>query len=514
MITPSGPAVMPATAAHRMRRWLWCVVWLLALSSKLAAQRHSVHGFVYDSIAREPLAGATVQVMLLAGDSERPIRRSAVTDSSGRYDIADVPGGTFVIGFFHPKLDSLGIEAPVVKANTARSERDIDMAVPSARSVVAASCGPNAVRDSSGFVAGYVLRPETRAPRDSARVLARWSEIVIDESGARAATREALATTTSTGWFGICGVPQGALVLLRVVANADTGSYVELELPDHGILLRPLFLGSQPVARVAEAGMGEPVTVPPPGRSIDAPRGTTPTGRIVGSVHASSGEPLPHAVVRLWGTAYSATSNEQGEFAIVDLPSGTHTLEARSIGYVPSRVAVDVFSTAPARVDLTLSDFPTVIDTVRVMALRPRLAAMAGSFEYRRQLGFGTFLDADQIERRMPHDFTDLLRGTRGVMVSTSGVASATVEMQGNSPNSSCEPLLVIDGQRVPLAGMNINVLVPAGIVRALEIYPRRMEAPPEYQTVDCGSIVVWTGPRGWLAKRPRGQTSRPRQER
>ncbi|MEP7348070.1 MAG: Plug domain-containing protein, partial [Gemmatimonadaceae bacterium] len=170
--------------------------------------------------------------------------------------------------------------------------------------------------------------------------------------------------------------------------------------------------------------------------------------------------------------------------------------------FVPSRVAVDLFAQQPMHTDVSLTDFPTEIDTVRVLAMRPRLATSPGSFEHRRRLGYGTFLDAEQIERRAPQQFSDLLRSTRGVQVSADGVSSSRILMEGNGPNALCEPLLVLDGQRVPLNGMNINDLIPSHIVRAVEIYPRRMEAPPEFQTIECGTIVVWTGARGWLAKR------------
>ena len=162
--------------------------------------------------------------------------------------------------------------------------------------------------------------------------------------------------------------------------------------------------------------------------------------------------------------------------------------------------------------DVSMTDFPTEIDTVRVLAMRPRLATSAGSFEHRRRLGFGTFLDAEQIERRGPMEFSDLLRSTRGVQIATNGASAVQILMEGNGPNDLCEPLLILDGQRIPLNGMSINDLIPSHIVRAVEIYPRRMEAPPEFQTIECGTIVVWTGARGWLAKRtknapPKGKT-------
>ncbi|MFN8581709.1 MAG: carboxypeptidase regulatory-like domain-containing protein [Gemmatimonadaceae bacterium] len=451
----------------------------------------------------------------LDAGADQATRRSATTDSTGRYEIPDVPEGEFVIGFFHPKLDSLGIEAPIIRSTMPRrGTRGIDLAVPSALSVIATSCGRRAATDSLGFVAGYVLHPDG-APRDGASVLAKWSEIVIDRGGARASTRQATATTSVTGWFGLCGIPHGALVLVQVTTSADTGSFVEIEVPEEGVLTRTIYLGSDPIARdtrdetgrdtsgvVTDSIAAERVVVAP----TPAPGGLLPRGshvRLNGVVSTAFGEPIAGARVRIWGSTYTTTTNSEGVYALADVPAGTHTLEVRKIGYVPSRTAVDVLSgDSPTRADVAISEFPTVIDTVRVMATRPHSALSAGSFEYRRRLGFGTFLDADQIERRLPQQFTDLIRNTRGVLLSTNGTSSATVAMEGNSLGVACEPLIVLDGQRVPLEGMNINELIPAAIVRAVEIYPRRMEAPPEYQTADCGSIVVWTGPRGWLAKR------------
>lgn len=478
-----------------------------------------VRGFVYDSIARTPLSGAVVQVMRLGADVEHAARRTSTTDSVGRYEVPDVPDGQFVVGFFHPKLDSLGIEAPVVRGTMpVRGARNVDLAVPSARTVVASSCGTRAAWDSLGLVAGYVLHPAHLGPRDDATVRARWSEIVIDKDGARASTREAYTITATSGWFGLCGIPHGALVLVRVTSQADTGSFIEIEVPDDGILVRSLYLGSEPIMhdRTDDAGRDtSAAATDSTASSSNAPappritRSPSPRVRINGVITTTFGEPVANARVRIWGGQYATVTNEEGAYALSDVPAGTHTLEVRKIGFVPSRLAVDVLGDSePTRVDVSISDFPTVIDTVRVMAMRPR-ALSAGSFEYRRQLGFGTFLDAEQIERRLPQQFTDLIRSTRGVLLSSNGTSSATVQMEGNSPGVACEPLLVLDGQRVPLMGMNINELIPAAIVRAVEIYPRRMEAPPEYQTADCGSIVVWTGARGWLAKRTKGSAKR-----
>src|SRR5688500_18555648 len=86
---------------------------------------NTVSGVVHDSIARRPLAGATVQ--LVATDSIGRFGRTTVSDSLGRFSIADVPEGRYRLGFFHAKLDSLGVDAPLREVYVDRPLR-VDLA--------------------------------------------------------------------------------------------------------------------------------------------------------------------------------------------------------------------------------------------------------------------------------------------------------------------------------------------------------------------------------------------------
>src|SRR5512138_941129 len=71
----------------------------------------TVSGVVRDSIANSPLADATVQ--LIASDDPARFERTTTSDSLGRFILRDVPLGRYMLGFFHPVLDSLGVEAPL-----------------------------------------------------------------------------------------------------------------------------------------------------------------------------------------------------------------------------------------------------------------------------------------------------------------------------------------------------------------------------------------------------------------
>src|SRR5438552_2559346 len=68
----------------------------------------TITGVVHDSIGRRPLADATVQ--LVGADRGRRFGRSTISDSLGRFQLDSVTAGRYSLGFFHPVLESLGID--------------------------------------------------------------------------------------------------------------------------------------------------------------------------------------------------------------------------------------------------------------------------------------------------------------------------------------------------------------------------------------------------------------------
>ncbi|MBC7896106.1 MAG: carboxypeptidase regulatory-like domain-containing protein, partial [Cytophagaceae bacterium] len=434
-----------------------------------------------------PLRGAHVQLLPL-DPGGRGERRTTDTDSAGRYVIDGVAAGRYLTGFFHPRLDSLGLDPPSQRVDVrAVSEQELDFAVPSPATVIASWCGREAARDA-GVILGYVRDVASTSLLEGATVAARWSAITLGAGGARAGVQETTTRTNATGWFGLCGVPRGAVLLMHAVSDPDSSALLELDVPEHGLLLRDITLQ----------------------RRATAP---TVTPVVTGSVRDASGQPLAGARVRLWGSSIETRTDGDGEFRFGTRNAGTQLVDARMIGFVPTRRVVDVSPTAGARVELTLADFPLEIDTVRVLAARARRPGSLAGFEHRRRLGHGTFLDPDQVEIRRPLVFTDLLRGMPGVDIRTVDMMTRAIQMRGVN-GTACTPALVVDGMRLPLVEMNIDDVIPADLVKALEVYPRRIQAPPEYQTMDCGSVVVWTGVRGWLARqlkdRPPARPHRP----
>ncbi|HMA21697.1 MAG TPA: carboxypeptidase regulatory-like domain-containing protein, partial [Gemmatimonadaceae bacterium] len=313
----------------------------------------SVGGVVHDSIARAPLANAMVQ--LVARDDPAFVR-TAISDSLGGYLITDVPVGHYTLGFLHPLLDSLGVDAPLRAIDVAnfRPVR-IDLAVPSPARLRRAICGAQPTGDSGAVIIGVVRRAGDESGAPQASVTGEWLEFTLARTGFARSIGRRSATTADNGWFALCNVPAGGNVALVASKGADSTGLIEVQVPSDGFLRRDLYLGEgESISSAAEA----------------SPDTTRPTRRIhVGNVRLSgtvlsalADRPVANALVFITDGPQTRT-NDRGEWTISNAPGGTRTLEVRALGFYPSRSNVNVVSSAPP-IRVTLSTLKAVLDTV------------------------------------------------------------------------------------------------------------------------------------------------------
>ena len=84
------------------------------------------------------------------------------------------------------------------------------------------------------------------------------------------------------------------------------------------------------------------------------------SGRIVGRVtDAVTGGPVPGVQVTVSGTRLGAMADTNGRYVIADVPAGTYTVEARSIGYAPTKRENVVVEAGDVIVDFTME--PSVV---------------------------------------------------------------------------------------------------------------------------------------------------------
>lgn len=419
----------------------------------------SLSGVVYDSLAKGALGGAIVQVV--PDDSAGSFRASMTSDSAGRFSIADVPAGRYLVGFLHPLIDSLGIEPPLKSVQVASQNVAVALATPSAGTMRAAVCG-RAARD--GALTGTVRTARSGQPVKDAMVDIYWVDMVLTGGQAVPQRRLKQARTESDGTFAVCGLPSPGAVSIVASGGGDSTEALEVDIPASGFLR-------------AELG-------------VTSRADSTITRRLRGVVvDAASGRPISGAILRV-GPAAHARTGETGEFTL-EAPVGTHMLDVRGISYYPARRIVNVTDDmAPMRIALTT--FKVVLDAVTVTAMSGR-GGLAGFAERKRSSGTGRFLTAADIARVPVTETSEIFKNEPGVSLSPDRITL-------RSPFGECAPQLFVNGHYIPGMGdppvMSRNdldmVARPQDII-AIEIY--KDMAPPQFSRglSGCGSIVIWT---------------------
>lgn len=452
-------------------RPLLCVMLLARLAAAQASDTTRrppgvpVSGIVHDSIARRPLGGAIVQ--LVAADSLTRAIGTTVSDSLGRFTLADVPAGRYMLGFFHPMLDSLGLEPTVREVRVdGRGPVHADLAIPSAARLRAAICGAPSGPDLAAVVVGVVRDARTRAPDAGATVTVEWLEISFSvPEGIGRHIEHLVATTAENGWFAMCNVPTAGTMWLMANRGADSTGLIDVHIPAEGFLRRELYLGSTPVGDERLSGV---------------------------VVAAVGGKPLGESQVGIVDGPQTR-ANDRGEWTLVGAPVGTRMLEVRAVGYYPERRAVDVVAGAPP-ILTELSTMKAVLDTVRITATRldPKLRG----FEERRRGGLGHYVTPEDVARRNPIVTSDLFHTIPGMYVERSPhSANGNQIMMRGMFDARCAPAIYLDGQYMSiLTADDIDSWVAPDEIAGLEVYSAGM-APAQFQVGlgNCGSIVIWS---------------------
>ena len=462
-----NPFIMPP-------RRLPCILLALLLPASTLAAQASVIGTVTDSVGHHPVAGALVQLA-----TSGSFVKSTTTDSLGTYRITDVPAGTYLIGFFHPTLDSLGIDLSPKQVTVAASgEQRINLAIPPAQRIVAQLCRGTTDRDSTGLLVGHVRDADTRQPR-SGTVTVLWMELTIGQGGVRRNRQQIPIKTDNLGWFAMCGLPSDAVLQASAQAGDEESGAVELQVPAGGLLLRD-FLVSRADSLVPVYDDSSQVK-----GVLPLPMLRRGSARVSGVVHNDKGKPVANAQVSVPGTGVDGRTEESGTFQLGGLPSGTQTVEVRAIGFEPKRVSVDLTREHLTTVDVVLDRPVQTLDAVKVYGKGN--SAMA-EFQRRLKAGWGHFLTPGDIARRGAFQASDLFRTIPGVRVAPGRGFGSTILVRG------CRPTVYLNGMRMDdEAASDIDMLVTPSELTAVEVYTAASR-PAEFFGNSCGSVVLWAG--------------------
>jgi hypothetical protein len=460
----------------------------------------TVAGYVHDSISRNPLSEAIVQ--LVSADGNLTFGRTVMSDPLGRFVFSEVPDGSYMLGFFHPVLDSLGVE-PVVRAVKLEGQQGlrVDLATPSTVRLRNKICGEQS-KDKAAFAVGFVRDAKTGAPVGGATVTGEWLELSFRRNGVVRHVPHVVATTAPNGWFAMCNLPMGGTMTLIANLGTDSTDAIEVQVPKEGFLRHEMFLG-RAMTNTVVAPQTSAQTA-----SAKTRRVHYGDGRLSGVVYAyTDGRPIAGAIVNIIDGPETRTDAD-GRWSIGDAPVGTRMIEIHALGYYPDRRFVNVVNHAPP-VRVALSTLQSVLDTVRIKSNRLSNIDRSG-FADRARTGVGRYVTQKDIAKRPATFASDIFRSIHGIRIGFATDTLATdmaiaVDPQDMTTTDKrllmrgidgdwCAPAIYLDGLHMPqFSAEDLDGWLYPKEIAGIEIYSEAT-VPNEFQKsrTGCGSIVIW----------------------
>ena len=180
-----------------------------------------------------------------------------------------------------------------------------------------------------------------------------------------------------------------------------------------------------------------------------------------------------------WLRIRATVTNDSGQFTLRGLVEvlGSRTLEVHALGWEPVTMPVDLAQREPRQVTVPLEVKTAVLRAVIVTATLNAGLQRVG-FNSRKHMGMGRFLDPDDIEKRNPFEFVDLMAGMPGV-VRRPGPYGEDY-LAGTRGMGSCVRYVVDGAPYQEMTRGDINTFVRADDIGAVEVYEPN-ESPAQY---------------------------------
>jgi hypothetical protein len=441
----------------------------------------SIVGVVFDSLRGGTLDGAIVQ-LITPGKPPREV----FTKKDGAYGFDAVPPGTYTLQMLHASLDTLGFRITSLPfAVAAGQAHRVDLAVPTAKSLVPRLCTPAKLARGPSAIVGFVRDPDTGLPVPDATV--QLDASVKDAFGLTRIPLIFNSTTDARGQFRICGLPL-AIAGKVIASKAGIASgEVPVEIKENHLLVLKgvsFSLSNKAVTMVGDSGKTFQIL--------------TGNARLTGKVINDRGEPLADARVAVVNTMASTKTDARGMFSLDSLPAGSVTVRMTKIGYGITDRAVDVVSSGPPTMaTLTMDKFAQLLPPVKTTADRHEQGLQTIGYLARSKSNIGGVQKHGDELNQTAARVTDMLREIPGLHISRVD----TGDSQDNQINTTTAGLrsdcinIFIDRAPFNDTAGELDREMQADIIEAIEYYDVA-SIPGDWfgrAHSGCALLLLWT---------------------
>ena len=233
----------------------------------------------------------------------------------------------------------------------------------------------------------------------------------------------------------------------------------------------------------------------------------------------ATGRPLSGVEILVEGSDRSTVSNKSGEYSFKRVPRGFQVVLFRAVGFRAVRLQAELGEGGVTQLDAKLVPFAIRLDSLVATGESKRPRGMGReAFEERRSMGFGQFIDSQELRRSEDRQLSDLLRGHNGIVIAQNRFAlSARTgcymqilydEQSLYSPASYLPPVPTAPATpggatsrftraARPMAAptpLDINTIQVSDL-DAVEIYRSLADTPLQFggAAAGCGTVVLWS---------------------
>ena len=275
------------------------------------------------------------------------------------------------------------------------------------------------------------------------------------------------------------------------VLSGTPGATLELSIRASGFRE---FKGSVVLAR--RGAVSKDFTITSEGAALPE---MNPSDRLLrGRVTDTEQNPLSYASIQLNG-GRRFVADDSGRFSI-PVARGRIQLLVRRIGFNPDEVVFDAMPDTIVRIQMR--GVATALPEITVSG-RAAFASLDLNGFYQRMkdaekgINHGYFITPEDLDFRKPNLILNMAESLPAVQVEHNILTPRKDILKGMD---GCTMTVYLDRIRIvgglgPAADSYVNELVLPNHVAGIEIYPRAVGAPPQYQSLNgkCGVVLIWT---------------------